>query len=232
MLTQLKNYYAFGMAYEGSWQVNDGAKDNPYQYNGKELNTDHGLNWSDYGARWYDACVGRWSSVDPMTETQESWTPYHFNYSSPLNFIDYFGLEPEYQQNIEICPTCPSDSKFDPERESKDTYVYEPESGTTYLEGTEVTITASSSESSSMYPFYNQFISTAGKAGDYIDPWLGTTALHISSQLSKQLQYHSFTKGERFPCLTIGLHPWPGIVQSAPSQQALSPSWSPTPGRC
>lgn len=49
-----------------------------------------------------------------------------------------------------------------------------------------------------MYPFYNQFISTAGKAGDYIDPWLGTTALHISSQLDKQLQYHSFTKGEGF----------------------------------
>jgi hypothetical protein len=33
------------MAFEGGWQMNDVAKDNPYQYNGKELNIDHGLNW-------------------------------------------------------------------------------------------------------------------------------------------------------------------------------------------
>jgi hypothetical protein len=37
-------YYAFGMTYDGPWQINDAAKDNPYQYNGKELNLDHGLN--------------------------------------------------------------------------------------------------------------------------------------------------------------------------------------------
>ena len=65
-ILQENHYYAFGMTYDGPWMINDAAKDNPYQYNGKELNLDHGLNWSDYGARFYDACVGRWSSVDPM----------------------------------------------------------------------------------------------------------------------------------------------------------------------
>lgn len=102
MLTQLKNYYAFGMGYEGSWQINDGAKDNPYQYNGKELNLDHGLNWSDYGARWYDACVGRFMSVDPLAENYSSWSPYAYSINNPVRFTDPTGMSVEgdiYNQN-------------------------------------------------------------------------------------------------------------------------------------
>ena len=76
-IIQENNYYAFGMAFEGGWQMNDVAKDNPYQYNGKELNTDHGLNCSDYGARWYDACLGRWSSVDPLADKMSEWSSYN-----------------------------------------------------------------------------------------------------------------------------------------------------------
>ncbi|MBK9255260.1 MAG: hypothetical protein IPM42_07225 [Saprospiraceae bacterium] len=83
------------MAYEGSWQVNDAAKDNFYMYNSKELNTDHGLNWSDYGARWYDACVGRWSSVDPLEERSLSWSPFNYVMNNPLRFIDPDGLQVE-----------------------------------------------------------------------------------------------------------------------------------------
>jgi RHS repeat-associated protein len=85
-------YYAFGMTYEGSWQVNDVAKDNPYQYNGKELNVDHGLNWSDYGARFYDACVGRWSSVDPLAEVNPDWNPYRYGFNNPLTYTDPTGM--------------------------------------------------------------------------------------------------------------------------------------------
>jgi RHS repeat-associated protein len=71
-------YYTFGMKYDGTWQINNTAKDNHYQYNGKELNLDHGLNWSDYGARWYDACVGRRTSVDPLAEKYSGWSPYNY----------------------------------------------------------------------------------------------------------------------------------------------------------
>ena len=52
---QENHYYSFGLAFDGPWLQNDaGVRDNKYQYNGKELNDDFGLNWNDYGARWYD----------------------------------------------------------------------------------------------------------------------------------------------------------------------------------
>lgn len=82
----------FRLTYDGPWMINDAAKDNPYQYNGKELNLDHGLNWSDYGARWYDACVGRWSCVDPMAEVNPDWNPYRYGFNNPLTYTDPTGM--------------------------------------------------------------------------------------------------------------------------------------------
>ena len=51
---------------DGRWQNDASVADNAYQYNGKELNEDFGLEWLDYGARWYDPAVGRWGAVDPL----------------------------------------------------------------------------------------------------------------------------------------------------------------------
>ena len=79
------DYYPFGglIADLGSVQ--------PYKYNGKELDTKKGLNWYDYGARMYDAALGRWHKIDPMTEKYYSVSPYAYCSSNPVNAIDYQG---------------------------------------------------------------------------------------------------------------------------------------------
>ena len=111
---QENHYYAFGLAFEGAWLQNDAAaRDNKYQYNGKELNDDFGLNWNDYGARWYDAGIGRWNAVDPLAEKMLRWSPYNYAFDNPMRFIDPDGMAPFgdlYDNNGNIIAT---DNKSD-----------------------------------------------------------------------------------------------------------------------
>jgi RHS repeat-associated protein len=91
---QEQHYYAFGLGFEGPWVQNDAAsRDNKYQYNGKELNDDFGLNWNDYGARWYDAAIGRWNGADPLAEVNFSKTPFCYALNNPLIYVDPDGRD-------------------------------------------------------------------------------------------------------------------------------------------
>ena len=58
-VSQETHYYPFGMTMEGEWQNIVNGPENKYLYNGKELNSDFGLDLHDYGARFYDAAIER-----------------------------------------------------------------------------------------------------------------------------------------------------------------------------
>jgi RHS repeat-associated protein len=89
-VVQSNSYSAFGLLALGP----DGtaSKFNNRFYNGKEKQ--EGTGWLDYGARMYSPEMGRWMSIDPKTDTQESWTPFHYGYNNPIRFTDPDGREP------------------------------------------------------------------------------------------------------------------------------------------
>jgi RHS repeat-associated protein len=90
-ILQESHFYPFGLDMAGPW-MNDAALDNLYKYNGKELNGDFGLNWMDYGARWYDGALGRWWCVDGLSELYIGWSTYQYVQNSPAILIDPNGL--------------------------------------------------------------------------------------------------------------------------------------------
>jgi RHS repeat-associated protein len=69
-----------------------GNPEHDYQYNGKEHLTDLGLEWDDYGVRTRDRQLHIWGQVDQLSDTQESFSPYHFTYNNPILYNDPTGM--------------------------------------------------------------------------------------------------------------------------------------------
>ena len=89
-LTETDNYYPFGMRIK-ALSSSVAQPENQYLYNGKELQEDFGLDWYDYGARFYDAQLGRWHVIDPKAEDYVFQSPYVYAANNPIKFIDVNG---------------------------------------------------------------------------------------------------------------------------------------------
>jgi RHS repeat-associated protein len=87
------DYYPFGMVMPGrSYAAGTGYR---YGFNGKENDNEvkgEG-NQQDYGMRIYDPRLGKFLSVDPLSQSYPWYTPYQFAGNKPIRFIDRDGAE-------------------------------------------------------------------------------------------------------------------------------------------
>ena len=73
--------------------LNEGNIDNKNLYKDKELFEDADLEWYDYGFRNYDAQIGRFTQLDPLTDDYPHYTPYQYAGNEPIANVDLDGLE-------------------------------------------------------------------------------------------------------------------------------------------
>ncbi|WP_417872028.1 DUF6443 domain-containing protein [Winogradskyella sp.] len=92
------NYYPFGLkhkGYNGNISSIGNSVAQKFGFGGKELNQELGLEWMDFGARNYDAALGRWMSLDPLAEKMRSYSPFNYAFNNPIFFIDPDGMAPK-----------------------------------------------------------------------------------------------------------------------------------------
>ena len=64
---------------------------NRWRFSGKELQTTAGVNLLDFGARFYDDRLCRWTTRDPMSEKYYGFSPYNYCAGDPVNLVDHKG---------------------------------------------------------------------------------------------------------------------------------------------
>jgi RHS repeat-associated protein len=90
VVEQVNDYTPFGVQMKNSFAE---TSDQRYKYNGKELDRMLGLDLYDYGARFYDARIARWQTIDPLCEKYYSISPYAYCANNPIRFIDPDGKD-------------------------------------------------------------------------------------------------------------------------------------------
>ncbi len=88
-IIEKSHYYPSGMRFGES--VASGGNVQPYRHIGKEMQSMHGLNWYDNGARMRQVDIPVWTTLDPLAEKYYSISPYAYCAGNPVNSIDMNG---------------------------------------------------------------------------------------------------------------------------------------------
>ncbi|MBN8568092.1 MAG: hypothetical protein J0M18_00555 [Ignavibacteria bacterium] len=67
------------------------SQNTKYKFTGKERDIE--TNYDYFGARYYDARIGRWGGTDPLFEKHINFTPYNYVLNRSLNLIDPDGMD-------------------------------------------------------------------------------------------------------------------------------------------
>lgn len=73
----------------------DNAK---YKFTSKERDVES--NYDYFGARYYDARIANWGSVDPLMEKHKDWTPYNYVLRNPIRLLDPNGKQVDFLKAI------------------------------------------------------------------------------------------------------------------------------------
>jgi RHS repeat-associated protein len=112
--TQHLQYLPFGEDFVH--QQNTAAYYTPYTFSGKERDVETSLSY--FGARYYEAGLSVWLSVDPMSDERQGLSPYNYCQWNPIRLVDPTGLldqegsqsggNPTVPQNPTPLPTHPT----------------------------------------------------------------------------------------------------------------------------
>ena len=138
---QVNHYYPYG----GIMAESTNESVQRYKYNGKELDRMHGLDWYDYGARFYDATVAMWFNVDPLAEKACSYSPYSYCGNNPIIAFDPNGMETHVVSNSNGTYTVIGGIL----NKDRNIYVYTQDKNGNYIKGKSIGMTTSTTS------FYN-----------------------------------------------------------------------------
>ncbi len=92
------HYYPFGLKMDGICSKAVGVLQNKIGITGKELQSKEfsdgsGLEEYDFGARFYDSKIGRWTTIDPKADKFEGLSPYVYTANNPVLLVDFDGKD-------------------------------------------------------------------------------------------------------------------------------------------
>ncbi|WP_202927936.1 DUF6443 domain-containing protein [Cyclobacterium roseum] len=102
LVVQEDHYDPWGLELSGLEYREEDREESKYGFNGKELISDAGLDLYDFGTRLYDPIVGRWNTVDPLSDHQKQLdkSPYAAMWNNPIRYNDPDGRCPECEENV------------------------------------------------------------------------------------------------------------------------------------
>lgn len=96
-VNQHAEYSAYG---ETFFEEHASSFNTPYLFNAKEKDEETGYYY--YGARYYDARVSLWLSIDPEMARYPALSPYNYTLNNPIRFIDPNGRIPTPEEGAKI----------------------------------------------------------------------------------------------------------------------------------